>query len=185
MLVVAMATANPVNKEKLMNQDPIKTIKYFWNEEIGEDRSAQVMNLWNEGIKEYQNKDVYAMRDDSEDGAKENEDGGGNRKGDQDKEVKAMNLWNKEMVNNEGRFKANIEGPGRHTYMYYIVLIVILTVYVYFFLHISHPCHNNYSDCWTKPLDQALQFTVVRQIQLAAAAGPARSIPATTSVDVN
>lgn len=52
LLVVAMATANPVHtEEKLTSQDPIKAIKYFWNEEIRKDRSAQVTNLWNEEAK--------------------------------------------------------------------------------------------------------------------------------------
>ena len=41
LLVVAMATANPVHtEEKLTSQDPIKAIKYFWNEEIRKDQSA-------------------------------------------------------------------------------------------------------------------------------------------------
>lgn len=55
MLVVAMATANLVHKEKLTNQDPIKAIKYYWNEEIGKDWSTQVMNPWSEDIDEDQN----------------------------------------------------------------------------------------------------------------------------------
>ena len=73
-LVVATITANPVyNEEKLnqmLNQDPIKAIKYFLNEEIGKDRSAQVINPWND-IEEDQKKNFYTMRDDGEDGDKE------------------------------------------------------------------------------------------------------------------
>ena len=72
MLVVATTTANPVhNEEKLMsNQDPVKAIRYFWNEDIGKNRSAQAINVWND-IEEDQKKNFYTMRDDSEDGDKE------------------------------------------------------------------------------------------------------------------
>ena len=138
MLVVTTITANPVrNKEKLTNQDRLKAIKYFWNEEIGKDRGAQIMNLWNEHVEEAQNKRVYTMRED-----------GDRRKGDGDKD-KEINFWNKERVNNKGHFKAKIEEPGRHTH--------------YFNCHthslhlcISHPIHiNYYSDCWTKPCSSA------------------------------
>ena len=79
-LVVATITANPVyNEEKLnqmLNQDPIKGIKYFWNEEIGKDRSARAINPWND-IEEDQKKSFYTMRDNSEDGEK-GKDGDGN-----------------------------------------------------------------------------------------------------------
>ena len=72
-LVVATVTANPVhNKEKLMlNEDPVKAIKYFWNEEIGKGRSAHAINLWDDrGTEEEQNKNTYTIRDDNEDGDK-------------------------------------------------------------------------------------------------------------------
>ena len=121
LLVVATITANPVhNKEKLMsNQDPAKAFKYFWNEEIGKDRSAQAINLWND-IEEDQKKNFYTMRDDSKDRDKE-KDGDRDQNGDKDKgTLKPINIENKEKVNNEAWFKAKIEGPtGRHSYMLY------------------------------------------------------------------
>ena len=146
-LVVAMTTANPVHNEErlILNRDPVKAIKYLWNEEIGKDRSAQDINLWN-GIEEDQKKNFYTMRDDGEDGDKE-KDGDRDKNGDKDKgTLKPINLWNKEKVNNEGRFKAKIEDPGRHSY---------------------NNCHT-YSSCMLvfssthvfRLLDQALQLGV-------------------------
>ena len=81
-LVVASISANPVhNKEKLMlNQDPVKAINYFWNEEIGKDQSAQAINPWND-IEEDQKKNIYTMRIDGEDGDK-GKDGDRDRNGD-------------------------------------------------------------------------------------------------------
>ena len=75
-LVVATITANPVyNEEKLnqvLNQDPVKAIKYFWNKEIGKDRSAQAINPWNDIIEEDpEEKLLYYERYDGADGDKE------------------------------------------------------------------------------------------------------------------
>ena len=65
MLVVATTTANPVLNEensklnRMLNQDPVKAIKYFWNKEIGKDRSAQAINPWNDNIIEEDQKKSY------------------------------------------------------------------------------------------------------------------------------
>ena len=58
----------------MLNQDPIKAIKYFWNEEIGKGQNAHAINLWNGCDTEEQwNKkfNTHTMRDDDKDGEKE------------------------------------------------------------------------------------------------------------------
>ena len=155
MLVVATTTANPVhNEEKLMsNQDPVKAIRYFWNEDIGKDRSAQAINVWNDIIEEDQKKNFYTMRDDSEDGDKE-KDGDRDQNGDKDKgTLKPINLWNKGKVNNEGWFKAKIEAPVRGRRIA-VIIIVILTAHACMLVFFFHPC------IIFRLLDQALQLRV-------------------------
>ena len=62
MLVIATATAYPVQKKKLTNQaDLIKAFK------MGKDQHAEAMDLLNKEAEKDQNN-VYAMRDDGEDG---------------------------------------------------------------------------------------------------------------------
>jgi hypothetical protein len=77
MLVIGTATAYPMHKEGATNQqDLVEAIRYFWNERIGKDQRAEAaMDLWSkEAEKDHQN-DVYATRDDREEGDKdENED---------------------------------------------------------------------------------------------------------------
>lgn len=54
-LVIATATAYPVRKEKMTNQDIVKAIKYLWDEEMGKDLYAELMHLWNEDKEKDQN----------------------------------------------------------------------------------------------------------------------------------
>ena len=79
MLVVATATAYPVHKEKMVNQDLIKAIRYLWNEKMRKDQYAEAME-----------QDQNAMRDDDEDRDKENKDDkdrDGDGKGDKNETV--------------------------------------------------------------------------------------------------
>ena len=77
------------------------------------------MNPWkfNEDIAEEQDK---IMRDDGEDGDRD-----GN--GDKDREVKLMKLWNREkVINNERRFKAEIDYIGKHSIAIVMIMIIVL-----------------------------------------------------------
>ena len=87
MLVVATATAYPMLKEKMTNQDLVKAIRYLWNEELGKDQHS---NLWNEDTEK--DKDEKGSND-----------------GDREVNVKAKNLWKMERDEDKDRFKTMID----------------------------------------------------------------------------
>ena len=117
------ATAYPMRKEKMTNQDLIKAIRYLWNEEMRKDQDTEVMNRWNVEAEDDQNNGDETNKagekdKNGEDGADKDSEGGkdrdGDGKGDKNGEVEAMNRWNKERVKNEHHFKAIINAPGLH-----------------------------------------------------------------------
>ena len=110
MLVVAVATASPIGKGKMMDNDlAAKDIRYnIWNEENQAEKSRldHIMDLWNEkfNTEDDQNKNVYAISEDNDDD--DDDDDGDDDDGDDDDddknrkeakgEVDTISLKNKE-----------------------------------------------------------------------------------------
>ena len=121
MLVVAVATASPMQKEKMKDchRDLAKATRYLWNEKNQAGKNNQqdhmIMGLWNENMDDNQNKrEIYAMRD----GDDSENDSGSINDSDDDKDgkeakgvVDTMTTLGEERVNAKDLFKSIIQVP--------------------------------------------------------------------------